>query len=63
MAHSDSQSVVQQFQGAFEVRELILTCYLQRVKELAYRFERFELIQIYRSLNQHADALSKLASA
>ena len=62
-AHSDSQLVVQQFQGAFKVRGLVLTRYLQRVKELAHRFERFEFIQINRSLNQHVDALSKLASA
>ena len=33
------------------------------MRELAHRFERFELIQINRSLNQHADALSKLAFA
>ncbi|XP_052206772.1 uncharacterized protein LOC127811099 [Diospyros lotus] len=62
-AHSDSQLVVQQFQGTFEVREPLLARYLQKVKELAPRFERFELIQINRSLNHHADALSKLASA
>ncbi|XP_052189984.1 uncharacterized protein LOC127799805 [Diospyros lotus] len=62
-AHSDSQLVVQQFQGTFEVKEPLLARYLQKVKELAPRFERFELIQINRSLNQHADALSKLASA
>ena len=43
--------------------EPILTCYLQKVKELAHRFECFELIQINRSLNQHANALSKLAFA
>ncbi|XP_052208820.1 uncharacterized protein LOC127812465 [Diospyros lotus] len=63
MAHSDSQLVVQQFQGTFEVREPLLARYLQKVKELAPRFERFELIQINRSLNQHVDALSKVASA
>ncbi|XP_052171652.1 uncharacterized protein LOC127787632 [Diospyros lotus] len=63
IAHSDSQLVAQQFQGTFEVREPILVHYLQKVEELAHRFERFELIQINRSLNQHANALSKLASA
>ena len=45
------------------VGEPVLARYLQKVKELAHRFEHFELIQINRSLNQHVDALSKLASA
>ena len=62
-AHGDSQLMVQQFQGVFEVREPVLTRYLQRVKELAHRFERFDFIQINRSLNQHADTFLKLASA
>ncbi|XP_052189925.1 uncharacterized protein LOC127799739 [Diospyros lotus] len=52
-----------EFQGTYEVREPVLARYLQKVKEIAHRFEHFELIQINRSLNQHADALSKLASA
>ncbi|XP_052209212.1 uncharacterized protein LOC127812729 [Diospyros lotus] len=51
------------FQGTFEAREPLLARYLQKVKELAPTFECFELIQINRSLNHHADALSKLASA
>ena len=51
MAHSDSQLVVQQFQGTYEVRELVLSRYLQKVKELAHKFRHFELIQINRSLN------------
>ena len=41
IAHSDSQLMVQQFQGTFEVRESALIRYLQRVKELVHRFERF----------------------
>ena len=61
-AHSDLQLVVQQFQGTYEVREPALSHCLQKVRELAHKFKRFELIQINRSLNQHADALSKLAS-
>ena len=49
--HSDSELVVQQFQGTYEVREPILAHYLQKVKELAHKFEHFKLIQINRSLN------------
>lgn len=36
--------------------------YLQKVKTLAQLFKSFQLVQINRSLNGHADALSKLAS-
>ena len=37
--------------------------YLRKVQVLAKMFESFQLIQINRSLNNHADALSKLASS
>ena len=36
--------------------------YFQKVRELAHDFEHFKLMQINQSLNQHADALSKLAA-
>ncbi|XP_071712881.1 uncharacterized protein [Rutidosis leptorrhynchoides] len=36
--------------------------YLQLLKELAERFEYFELAQVPRSQNKKADALSKLAA-
>ena len=63
IAHSDSQLVVQQYQGEYEAREPILAQYLRKVQVLAKMFESFQLIQINRSLNNHADALSKLASS
>ena len=62
-AHSDSQLVVQQFLGEYEAREPVMVQYLQRVRCLARRFLAFELVQINRSANNHADALSKLASS
>ncbi|XP_052197357.1 uncharacterized protein LOC127804524 [Diospyros lotus] len=62
VAHSDSQLIMQQFQGQFETREQIMAQYLHKVKDLAQTFQSFQLTQINRSLNGHADALSKLAS-
>ena len=63
VAHSDSQLVVQQFHGEYEAREPVMVQYLQKVRGLAGRFSAFELVQINRSANNHADALSKLASS
>ena len=62
IAHSDSQLVVQQFRGEYEAREPVMAQYLKKVKSLAARFTIFELVQINRLENNHADALSKLAS-
>ncbi|XP_052190043.1 uncharacterized protein LOC127799867 [Diospyros lotus] len=62
IAHSDSQLIVQQYYGQYETREPAMGQYLQKVKALAQLFESFRLVQINRSLNGHADALSKLAS-
>ncbi|XP_052185187.1 uncharacterized protein LOC127796825 [Diospyros lotus] len=62
IAHSDSQLIVQQYYGQYETREPAMGQYLQKVRALAQLFESFWLVQINRSLNGHADALSKLAS-
>ncbi|XP_052185282.1 uncharacterized protein LOC127796919 [Diospyros lotus] len=62
IAHSDSQLIVQQYYGQYETREPAMGQYLQKVRALAQLFESFRLVQINRSLNGHADALSKLAS-
>ena len=63
IAHSDSQLVVQQFHGEYEAREPVMAQYLQKVRGLAGNFSAFHLVQINRSANNHADALSKLASS
>ncbi|XP_052206820.1 uncharacterized protein LOC127811152 [Diospyros lotus] len=62
VAHSDSQLIVQQYYGEYETREPVMGQYLQKVRTLVQLFESFQLMQINRSLNGHADALSKLAS-
>ncbi|XP_039146852.1 uncharacterized protein LOC120284115 [Dioscorea cayenensis subsp. rotundata] len=63
MAHSDSQLVVQQFHGEYEAKEPIIRQYLHKVKTLSQEFEEFQLLQVNRNSNSHADALSKLASS
>jgi len=62
IAHNDSQLIIQQYQGQYETRKPVMGQYLQKVKTLTQLFESFQLVQINRSLNGHADALSKLAS-
>ncbi|XP_071714973.1 uncharacterized protein [Rutidosis leptorrhynchoides] len=61
-AFTDSQLVGNQFNGSFEAHDSSMQKYLQILKELAERFEYFELAQVPRSQNKKADALSKLAA-
>ena len=55
--------MVNQYNGEFETREPTLLPYQQKVQELAQHFNNFQLIQINRAQNCHADSLSKLASS
>ncbi|XP_071688923.1 uncharacterized protein [Rutidosis leptorrhynchoides] len=61
-AFTDSQLVANQFNGSFEAHDSSMQKYLQLLKELAVRFEHFELAQVPRSQNKKADTLSKLAA-
>ncbi|XP_071727716.1 uncharacterized protein [Rutidosis leptorrhynchoides] len=61
-AFTYSQLVATQFNGSFEAHDSSMQKYLQLLKELAVRFEHFELAQVPRSQNKKADALSKLAA-
>ncbi|XP_071718881.1 uncharacterized protein [Rutidosis leptorrhynchoides] len=61
-AFTDSQLVANQFNGSFVAHDSSMQKYLQLLKELAVRFEPFELAQVPRSQNKKADALSKLAA-
>ncbi|XP_071719606.1 uncharacterized protein [Rutidosis leptorrhynchoides] len=61
-AFTDSQLVANQFNGSFEAHYSSMQKYLQLLKDLAERFEYFELAQVPRSQNKKADALSKLAA-
>ncbi|CAI9762904.1 unnamed protein product [Fraxinus pennsylvanica] len=60
---SDSQLVVNQVNGNFMARDKHMAAYLKLVMNSLPDFEKFELIQVPRQENSHADALSKLASS
>ncbi|XP_027099188.1 uncharacterized protein [Coffea arabica] len=60
--YSDSQLIVNQVWGSYEVKEGTLRKYVAKTRELKGLFEQFALEQIPRSQNKRADALSKLAS-
>ncbi|XP_027166658.1 uncharacterized protein LOC113766692 [Coffea eugenioides] len=60
--YSDSQLIVNQVGGSYEVKEGSLRKYVAKTCELRGQFEQFALEQIPRSQNKRADALSKLAS-
>ena len=61
-AYSDSQLIVNQVWGSYEVKEGTLRRYVAKTRELKGLFEHFALEPIPRSQNKRADALSKLAS-
>lgn len=61
-AFCDSQLVTSQFSGEYEARNDRMEAYLKVTKELAGRFETFELTKIPRGDNAQADALAALAS-
>ncbi|XP_071911808.1 uncharacterized protein [Coffea arabica] len=60
--YSDSQLIVNQVGGSYEVKEEPLKRYVAKVHELRAQFKVFALKQVPRSQNKRADALSKLAS-
>ncbi|XP_027183804.1 uncharacterized protein LOC113782091 [Coffea eugenioides] len=60
--YSDSQLIVNQVGGSYEVKEEPLRRYVAKVHELRAQFKLFTLKQVPRSQNKRADALSKLAS-
>ena len=60
--YSDSQLIVNQVGGSYEVKEKPLRKYVAKVRELRDQFKQGILEQIHWSQNKRADALSKLAS-
>ena len=60
---SDSRLVVDQVQGELKVRDLRMQEYLNQVRHLQSRFESFNLSQIPKSRNTHADSLATLATS
>ena len=60
---SDSRLVVGQVQGDLEARDLRMQEYLNQVRHLQSGFESFNLLQIPRRRNAHADSLAMLATS
>ncbi|XP_077219699.1 uncharacterized protein LOC143853884 [Tasmannia lanceolata] len=62
-AHSDSQLVVSQVNGFSEAKKERMIKYLKKVRNEISIFEEFQIVQIPRTLNTRADALSKMATS
>nr|XP_027075726.1 uncharacterized protein LOC113699556 [Coffea arabica] len=60
---SDSQLVVLQVLGEYEIKEEVMKKYLAKVQEATTLFDTFEIERVPRSQNKRADALLKLASS
>uniref|UniRef100_A0A803QN65 RNase H type-1 domain-containing protein n=1 Tax=Cannabis sativa TaxID=3483 RepID=A0A803QN65_CANSA len=63
LVQSDSQLIVQQAKGDFEAKELKMARYLSEVKKLIATLDYFQISQIPRETNMHADALAGLGSS
>ncbi|CAL9025660.1 unnamed protein product, partial [Prunus brigantina] len=61
--HSDSQLIVNQITVDFAAKDASMSSYLSAAHQLLKKFQAYEIRQIPRSENSHADALSRLASA
>nr|XP_023920359.1 uncharacterized protein LOC112031882 [Quercus suber] len=59
----DSQLIIGQVNGVFEVKEERMRKYLNKVMRLVKKFEEVNFVQIPREENMEADALAKEASA
>ena len=60
---SDSRLIVGQVQGELEARDLKMQEYLNQVRHLLSGFKSFNLSQIPRNRNTHADSLATLATS
>ncbi|KAL5549326.1 hypothetical protein UlMin_004557 [Ulmus minor] len=60
---SDSQLVVNQLLGSYQARDLKMASYLEHIKILQPAFEEFDISQIPRTDNSHANALANLGSS
>jgi len=62
-AFSDSQLVVSQLNGTYEVKDDTTTAYVRRAREATKLLKHFVITHIPWSKNRQVDALSKLASS
>jgi ribonuclease HI len=63
LAYGDSQLIVRQINGIYEVRKPELVPYYKAVQGLMNKFEHIHIAHIPRGQNASADALAKLATA
>ncbi|KAI5339227.1 hypothetical protein L3X38_018499 [Prunus dulcis] len=61
--HSDSQLIVNQVTADFAAKDASMHAYLSTAHQLLQSFQAYEIKQIPRGENSHADALARLASA
>ncbi|XP_075669795.1 uncharacterized protein LOC142639518 [Castanea sativa] len=61
--YCDSRLVVGQVNGAFEAKDERMKSYLKRVKGVLSLFESFQVQQVPRGQNAHADSLAMLATS
>ncbi|KAI5315154.1 hypothetical protein L3X38_044330 [Prunus dulcis] len=61
--HSDSQLIVNQVTADFAAKDASMHAYLSTALQLLQSFRAYEIKQIHRGENSHADALARLASA
>ena len=58
--HSNSYLVINKLQGTYQAWDSKMMAYLAHVKELQSSFKEFNITQVYRLKNGHADVLAKL---
>lgn len=63
VTYSNSQLVMQQVDGNYEVQEVSMVKYLGKVKQMKELFKGFEIKQVPQIQNVQVDALSKPALA
>ena len=61
--HSDSQLVVNQLLGTYQARDAKMISYLAHVKKLQSSFDEFNITQVPRLKNNHANSLANLGSS
>lgn len=59
--YSDSELMVRQVEGRYEVKNEVLRTYAQQVRDLRRRLSTFQIHHVPRSRNRRADALANLA--
>src|SRR5690606_32084108 len=60
---TDYQLVAKQLLGTYQARDLKMASYMEHIKTLQPAFEEFDISQIPRTDNSHADALANLGSS